>query len=425
MKAKDAFLKAFKDDKILGGLWSSIAGKSSAEEQADALARQASDLSKHRLQLAEDTKAENTGTVDDLIRSIYGEDTNSWNDRLTTETKKAALDRYFAQQRAGGMNWTPEQEKAARAEAMQNGWDWFTKHGVSTNAEDTQRALGVVGPRPTDENQSATLPKLLSAFEDADQSNYDALAQGLADVKNPDLIRSVQDLESKVKLSDQTKAAQTDALNKLKANTSVQETGEEKLMRLLARQKMESEMKGERDAMNASLKNRGAYGSGAELASQLQNQQNLATQRQISELGAQANAQQRAMQALGQYQQLGTALGNQDIALGKAQDTIGMFNNQVRQGYDIADVQNKQRNADRDVDKQKTLAKGRSDIVNNARGDTKFDIDTKTGLAGMRIGANSSGANAVSGAIGQQIGQLGNEAGYKLENDPTLSGYGL
>lgn len=257
-----------------------------------------------------------------------------------------------------------------------------------------------------------TLPERYRTYDAADEATYDKY---MADLEKARFAGSaVPDVQSQAGLSDATRAAQTASMSMLKDRTGVGETGEEKLMRLMARQKMESEMKGERGAMADRLKARGAYGSGAELASQLSAQQNLATERQISELGAQANAQRRAMDALKQYSAQGLAQGQQDIALGGQKDAVSMFN----AGTKRQDEQFKVKNAMEIADKGASAGAG---VTRNKQARTDSLVGTDMNLTGAETGSKTAGVNSVNNTGARVIEQDEKDAGYIAANDPVYS----
>ena len=258
----------------------------------------------------------------------------------------------------------------------------------------------------------STLPERYKTYDAEDEATYDRYAKDLEAARYPG--SGVAPVQSQAGLSDGTKAAQTSSMSMLKDRTGVGETGEEKMMRLMARQKMENEMKGERGAMADRLKARGAYGSGAELASQLSTQQNLATERQISELGAQANAQKRAMDALKQYSAAGLAQGQQDIALGGQRDAVSMFNAGAKQG----DAQFKAKNAVEIADK---TASGRAGVTRNKQGRTDSLVGTDTSLTNSETNSKNQGVQNVLGTGAKVIEEDDKAAGRALANDPVYS----
>ena len=119
-------------------------------------------------------------------------------------------------------------------------------------------------------------------------------------------------------------------LGKIGALTSLKETAEEKLMREQARRTMESQLKAQRDAQASSMKARGVYGGGQELVQALLGQQEAASRRSLEDVAANANAQKRAMSALGAYQQGAASMSAADDALSKFNSSLLENHNQAR-----------------------------------------------------------------------------------------------
>lgn len=124
--------------------------------------------------------------------------------------------------------------------------------------------------------------------------------------------------------------AQNNALQQFGSLTKPQETAEEQFMREKARTEQFRQEKSNRDAVMRNLSDRGMSGSGQELAmmrnSSAQNSQN----RLLSDLGANANAGQRAMSALSSYGSLAGSMRdssfNEDLARGSASDLASRTN---------------------------------------------------------------------------------------------------
>lgn len=97
----------------------------------------------------------------------------------------------------------------------------------------------------------------------------------------------------------------------------------------------DTQARGAREAIIQNANARGVGGSGLELAAELQNQQNAATDQSQRDLDVGAMAEQRALQALIQSGQLGnqiqqTSFGQQ-AQVANAQDAINQFNTQNQQ----------------------------------------------------------------------------------------------
>jgi len=176
--------------------------------------------------------------------------------------------------------------------------------------------------------------------------------------------------------------AQLDALNKYKALTDPSITAEERFMMEQARQQEEQGLRSNRDAVMQDLAARGMRGSGAELTNMLGAQQQLGNQRVLADLGAQANASKRAMQALEGY---GTTAGQ----MRSAEDVVGTFNAQQGQAAREWQAQEQQKireNQNTARTTAGTTTYGRDQDVLNATANTRgFYNDTLNNLGGRVV----------------------------------------
>lgn len=187
-------------------------------------------------------------------------------------------------------------------------------------------------------------------------------------------------------------------LSRIGALTGTKETAEEQLMRLVARRNMENQLKAERDATAQSLKERGVYGGGAELASALAAQQEQASRRSLEDVAANANAQKRALSALGQYQQGAASMSAADDALSK-------FNSSLLQQN--RGLQANARVQDNSAQLQRATAKNNAATNTNmlaAQNADKVRSDQRATTAGV-ADANNNTANQMVG-----LAQMQNQA---------------
>ena len=100
--------------------------------------------------------------------------------------------------------------------------------------------------------------------------------------------------------------------------------------------------RGAREALQQQMQARGIAGSGLELAAQLQNQQAMAQQENLRGLGLQAQAEQRALDAMMQGGQLAGQMRGQEFneasAKAQAADAIARFNAQQAAATQAANV---------------------------------------------------------------------------------------
>jgi hypothetical protein len=128
-------------------------------------------------------------------------------------------------------------------------------------------------------------------------------------------------------LTPEAKAAQLSALSQYGALTSPEVTAKERFLYEQQRMQQEQEEKASRDALMQDYRLRGMGGSGAELANVLQSGQQNSQQRLLGDLGTQAGAVDRSMQALAGYGGLSTqmmAQGNQVDQFNQSQRLQGL-----------------------------------------------------------------------------------------------------
>jgi hypothetical protein len=208
-------------------------------------------------------------------------------------------------------------------------------------------------------------------------------------------------------------ARQNAALDQLQGQTSVQETPEEKLMRYMAQGKQEQQEKSTRLANEAQLRSQGMLGSGGQIASMLGSAQNTGQERTMSELGAQANAQQRAMQALANYN---TATGT-----ARTQSTNeSQFNQNMKKGFNDTNTGIQQQNQANQISRAGQIAQAQVGNTQAKYGTTQDVQNTDTSLTGKVATNNSNTAGSVGTAGQNTAGALGDAGNVKLNADGTL-----
>lgn len=196
-----------------------------------------------------------------------------------------------------------------------------------------------------------------------------------------------------------------------------------------------AEERGHRQAILQNAAQRGGYGSGAALAAQLANQQDASQRAHQIGLDVNAQAQQRALQAIQAAGQLGTNLQNQEFnekaKVSEAQDAIARWNAQNLQGvygrntgygnqaqqYNLNAAQNLM-NANTDIgNNQETYNKKLIEQnFNNQLALNKAKADARSGQAtNFNMNANQTAQNW--GNIGSAFAQAGGAVGQRL-NQP-------
>lgn len=187
--------------------------------------------------------------------------------------------------------------------------------------------------------------------------------------------------------------------------------------------------RGAREAINTSLKARGAYGSGAELAFKLQAQQGDSQLAHEAGLASAGKAEDRALQAIIAAGEMGGNLRNQDFSekakIAAAQDEINRFNAANRQTVAGANVNRQNTATDYNVRNDQRIAdtntqNRNANAVRNA--DLKQqEFENKMSLASGKANAYTGQANQVTqagkdsaamwGKVGQGVGQIATSLG--------------
>lgn len=432
--AKDTAYRALQDD--ITGTLPAVAELFGYESDAEIAARE---LAKKREQAAQDdlafrkaTAEKNDASVEALRRQIFGGPPPSSTmpgpsqpaPRQQPQAPRGpsapqgpvATDQYGAPIAGGtaapnvesGAYFDPEQylagtaaaQAAQAAQAAPQFKEGATKRAGYTNdvagVQDWNARSAAWQKEWEDYNNQWTLPKAYAETEAEHGKSVDDFVKAVSGIQDAPLVGYVGDIHSDATVSPETLARQNMALDKLQTNTDVKETAEERLMRELARRKMEGQMKGDREAMAQNLKARGVYGSGAELASQLGSQSETASRRALEELAAQANAQQRAMQALGQFSMATDARGKQDLEQGRLHDIVNHSNQQLKQqGEQFKARQQADQNRDR-VTRETNTLNAKNQLTDRKDKHTNDKVNVATNLTGLETGSRTEGARLVS-----------------------------
>ena len=133
---------------------------------------------------------------------------------------------------------------------------------------------------------------------------------------------------------------QQDVLSRYRTLSNPEVTGQERLLAELARRKFEADDKSSRDAQMQALQARGLRSGGLQIANQQATRQQLAQDRQLNELGLQAQAVARSQEALAGYGNMSNILRNADDSMRQFQDVYRQ-NEAVRVG-NLAQQRNQQ-----------------------------------------------------------------------------------
>lgn len=324
--------------------------------------------------------AEKMRQIDPIGSAVFGWGNNAWNRQINNTIND------IGQERA-----QLNQEDLANIEkttaANQQAWQ-----GAGTD---------IFGPN------GQALDDFYSGVEGKDQSALGDLLQGLGNYKDsanlfndPSFFGDVGDVRNELSIDPTTMAAQKSALGQYAALTTPQETGAEQLMRLQAERQQEQNEAGDRAAEAASLKARGVYGSGDELVSALMSQSNNAQMRSMANAQANAQAQQRAMSALGSYSDLANTLHGQQDTEGQIANQVNEFNNTVNQNTanQRAQSQIAATQAGQNAFQSRAQAgfNASQDVNNQARQDTQNRTQADLTYTQGETGDNTNSANLLS-----------------------------
>ena len=237
-----------------------------------------------------------------------------------------------------------------------------------------------------------------------------------------------------IALDPSTRAAQEAALLKLQglSETGMDDVDMARLVEIQNRVGMQE--RGSREAIMQNMAERGIRGSGLELAAQLSNNQAAAQQAQSEALNVNAQAQQRALEALMNSGQMAGQMRSQDFAqeaqIAQASDAIKKFNAQqstAMQNQNLAnqnqakmlqyqqDMQAAQEAADAQnmtglsfIDSQKYS----NQMAQNQFGNQMNKINTQNALAGQEFQDKFQQATGQAGAqnqMAQNINQQQNQ----------------
>lgn len=214
-------------------------------------------------------------------------------------------------------------------------------------------------------------------------------------------------------------ANQEDAVQQFKNNYNPQTTDQERFLAELARRKFEGDDKSSRDAVMQQLAGRGLRSGGLTIANQQATQQQLAQDRQMNELGLNANAVQRAERNRVDYSNASNSLRNADDAMRNFQDQYAQ-NDAVRRG-NLAQQRNQQGlNTTGQITARDTSnynARTQSNQLNYGRSQDYYNASRQTNndIYGRNLDYYNAGTQTVNDNFGRT--QAGYNAGTQTNND--------
>lgn len=168
--------------------------------------------------------------------------------------------------------------------------------------------------------------ELKASFEGLDQSDREALGKYMGETDPLMKQLEARGWGSDIAADPESLAAQRDVMERYKGLSTPEVTAQEKLIAEMARRNFEAQDRGNREAVMQNLAQRGLNSGTLQVANNLAAQERLGQDRTLAELGMQASAVGRSMQALEGY-------GGQANQLRTANDAISKFN---KEGSQIA-----------------------------------------------------------------------------------------
>ncbi len=255
-----------------------------------------------------------------------------------------------------------------------------------------------------------SIPKLEKLAEKANAGDADALAaleQSYAQFEElapPEMVAAAQSNEDDVQRQLDTYGMQGDAAAMFKERARPEMTGQERYLLELNRREEEGSMRAMREAALRDLEARGARSGGAEMGALLGAQQVTSQNRALQDLGAQAQIDARANQALQGYGNTTAQMANTAQGIRDSGDVMSRFNQQQAQqwaqweGDYKASQQNDAAGRSRDLFDANT----HNNAQTYGRG---YDVyGAERDATAMKTGQYSSGAASITKALETGLG---------------------
>lgn len=298
-----------------------------------------------------------------------------------------------------------------------NAVDWLLTHANASKQEGMDIASQI----------QDLIPELRGHVDEANlssQATLDELNQ-LYDAQSPlgfyDQMGDLESQAAKAKADPRARSAQFSALDKLKGWTSPQVTAVERFLQEQARSAEERDQRSHRDAALRDMAARGVRSGGAEMTALLGGQAQTSQNRLLSDLGTQAGAVNRALQATGAYGDLATTLSDQTFRegyqTGAATDRVAEFNRTNSINYQRDKLAHETSERDKTVERGERKAtantKAADDKLRRESGLTQAQWDALM----VKMGAAEKGNQGVGDAIGTKIGEQQTQKALDILNE--------
>lgn len=265
----------------------------------------------------------------------------------------------------------------------------------------TQRAVDEFDiPTPSIQDQMLNLEELVQ--------------QGILTPEEAQVILQKDSALNNITLDPKLKQAQEDALASLQdigKNEGLTDMDRAQLANIESQENAAA--RGQREAIIQNAQARGLGGSGIEMLSQMQNQQDAATRKSARDTDVAGMAQARALQALQQAGSLGGSMQQADFSrqaqVAQANDAISQFNTQAQNQNNAANTLARNQAAAANLAEKQRVADQSTGIRNQQQAGNKqlfqTDFDNKARIAAGKAGAyqNQAGAFNQQGQQNQQL----------------------
>jgi hypothetical protein len=184
-----------------------------------------------------------------------------------------------------------------------------------------------------------------------------------------------------------------------------------------------SQEQGAREAILQNMAQRGMSGSGAELAAQLQANQQASQNANLAGMQQAGQSQQARMQALQNMANLGGQIETTDFERqarqAQAQDAINQFNVQNRNVAQQSNLGNLQNIKNMNVAQQNQINQANVDLRNQQQ------FQNVVGRPTAQYGMNAGYTSGVSGALNQQANMMGSQALGQQQMQQQMIGSGM
>lgn len=357
-----------------------------------------------------------------------------WRDLMNSDYAKSQI-AHFAKR---GVDWyqgfvdnyatpmwnglSPAQQTKYQEDDSEGNLDpWFTPEGKIAEEKGAAEAEKDRVEQSYEDWESEFMPGLREAMEGAsagDAAAIQRLNTILAGIEDPEIADYVGDYVSQAAQAGASQEAidrQKGQFDKLNALSDPTMTAEERLMQEISRRQQEADLRSYRGALANDMQARGVYGSGNELTMNLAAASEAAQRRALDEMSAQANAQTRAMDALGKATDLSSTIRDSEAQesqyRGDAADIASKFNKELKTRYDEWVAGEKRKSNENAIGRAEKIASGAMML-----GDKNFERVSNVANTGLTATGGKTGT-VLRGA--EPIRDLGKMGIAEADNEET------